>query len=69
MAFLIFGLPGTGLSGMCFPLDLPGPILCGLLLNAVGEASEKPFMNLVVVYMPINSALNRVYIDMPAMFN
>ena len=69
MAFLIFGLPGAAYSGMHFPLDLPGPILYRRLLNAVGEATEKPFTNLVVVYMPIKSGLNSAYIDMTALCN
>lgn len=67
MAFLIFGLPGGVYSGMHFPLGLP--ILYWPLLNAVGEATEKPFTNLVVVYMPIKSGLNSAYIDMAALCN
>lgn len=69
MAFLIFGLPGAGCSGMHFPIDWPVSILYGPLLNAVGEATEKPFTNLVVVYMPIKSGLNSAYIDMTALCN
>lgn len=69
MAFLIFGLPGAAYSGMHFPLGVPGPILYWPPLNAVGEATEKPFTNLVVVYMPIKSGLNRAYIDMTALCN
>lgn len=69
MAFLIFGLPGAAYSGMHFPLGLLAPILYGPLLNAVGEASEKPFTNLVVVYMAIKSGLNSAYIDMTALCN
>lgn len=69
MAFLIFGLPGAGFSGMHFPLDLPVPILCGPLLNGVREVTEKPFTNLVVVYMPIKSGLHSVDTDMTALCN
>lgn len=69
MGFLIFGLLGAAYSGMHLPLDLSRPILCGPLLNAVGEATEKPFTNLVVVYMPIKSGLNSAYIDIIALCN
>lgn len=69
MAFLIFGLPGAAYSGMHSPPGLPGPILYWPLLNAVGEATEKPFTNLVVVYMAIKSGLNSAYIDMTALCN
>lgn len=69
IAFLIFGLPGAAYSGMHFPHGVSGPILYWPLLNAVGEATEKPFTNLVVVYMPIKSGLNRAYIDMTALCN
>lgn len=69
MAFLIFRLPGAANSGMHFPLDLLGHILCRRLLNTVGEATEKPFTNLAVVYMSIKSGLNSAYIDMTALCN
>lgn len=58
MAFLIFGLPGGAYSGMHFPLGLV--VLYWPLLNAVGEATEQPFTNHVVVFMPIKSGLNIV---------
>lgn len=67
MAFLIFGLPGGVRSGMQFFIGLP--ILHWPLLNEVGEATEKPFSNLVVVYMPIKSGLKSAYIDMAALCN
>lgn len=69
IAFLIFRLPGAAYSGMHFPLDLPGHILYGPLLNSVGEVTEKPFTNPAVVYMPIKSGLDSAYIDMTALCN
>ena len=63
MAFLIFGLPGAAHSGMCWLSWAYS------LLNAVGEATEKPFTNLVVVYMPIKSGLNNAYKDLTALCN
>lgn len=38
-------------------------------LYAVGEATEKPFTNIVVVYMAIKSGLNSAYMDMTALCN
>lgn len=67
MAFFKFVLLGADSSGMQFPPDLP--ILCGPLLNAVREVTEKPFTDLVVVYMPIKSGLHSNDTDMTALCN
>jgi len=51
------------------PPGLLGPILDVPLLNAVGEATEEPFINLVVVYMAVKSGFDNVYIDTTALYN
>lgn len=60
MAFLILGCQVVPALACIFPLAW---------VNAVGEATEQPFTNLVVVFMPIKSGLYSAYIDMAALWN